>query len=97
MARYKTSPEKAAAKLSIVGWQDRATVPVPNSAIILGVSGASIRALVRKRELDAVQIAGRVLIKVASLKALVEAAAPHTSSGPRGIARSKAQSAQAAA
>lgn len=90
MARYPASPEKVAARDSIAGWQDRTLIPIRPASTVLGISTAAVYALVYGGQLVAVKLAGRTLIKTDSLRRLVETAQPFESSGPRGLARTRA-------
>ena len=90
MPRYPASAEKAAERDSLVGWQDRALVPVRIAAPVIGLSTAAIYAFLHDGQLAGVNLGGRTLVKVESLKALLAGAPPFKSAGPRGVAAKRA-------
>lgn len=61
-------------------WRDRAFVPLGVAADILGVSRASVYALEAKGSLSFSRLAGRTLVAVESLKALIDRAEPWAAS-----------------
>tara|TARA_R110002049_G_C9000855_1_gene549831 strand:+ start:509 stop:856 length:348 start_codon:yes stop_codon:yes gene_type:complete len=65
---------------SRIYWQERAFVPLLTAADILGLSRASVYALEAEDRLTFARLAGRTLVCVESLKALINAAEPWVAS-----------------
>lgn len=61
-------------------WRDRAFVPLGVAADILGVSRASVYNLEARGELPFSRVAGRTLVPVTDLKALIDTAQPWSAS-----------------
>jgi hypothetical protein len=83
-----------------VAWTERPYLPVSHSAALAGCSSAQIYALAKAGRLSMVKVAGRTLVTVESLRALLDAAVPYVPDGtnPRGRARVRAaEAAQRAA
>lgn len=63
-----------------LSWRERAFLPLATAAEILGISPASIYGLEAKGRLSFSRLAGRTLVNVDSLKALIDNADPWTAS-----------------
>jgi hypothetical protein len=73
-------PNNNVPEINALPWRDRAFVPLSVAAEIVGVSRASIYALEAKGELSFSRLAGRTLVSVTSLKALIGSAEPWSAS-----------------
>lgn len=77
-------------------WRERPLHKVQDAAKIIGVSTASIYLLARKGDLELKRLAGRTVVTVESLAALIDSAEPWTPSG-RATAANAARRGRAAA
>ncbi|EKX59531.1 hypothetical protein D516_2686 [Rhodobacter sp. AKP1] len=73
-------PTSKNADLGGLPWRERAFLPLTAAAEILGVSAASVYGLEAKGRLSFSRLAGRTLVSVDSLKALIDNADPWTAS-----------------
>lgn len=58
------------------------TVDIPNACQMLGIGRTKLHEMMASGEVRAIRIAGRTLIDVASLRAMVNAAEPWKPAGP---------------
>jgi hypothetical protein len=79
-----------------VAWTERPYLPVAPSAALAGCSSAQIYALAKAGRLELVKLAGRTLVTVASLRALLDSAVPYVPDGSRPRGRARVRAAQAA-